>query len=181
MSNLFAAMGWTLVHLLERPALLERVRAEEPGLLSSCAHESIRLMQRSVVLRKVLQPTVLRDEHREFAVSPGIFLATLMSSTNRSAAPGLDDYDPAHYERRRFTRRGDIATPELVTTFGHGAHSCPAQTFSIRSIEIAVTTLVQRFELTPRFHEPGPLRHQVGGVARADRTCRVDYRLRVTD
>jgi len=68
-----------------------------------------------------------------------------------------------------------LPTPELVTTFGHGAHSCPAQTFSLRSIAHAVTQLAQRFDLVPRHRDPRPLRRQLGGVARADRPCPVDY------
>ncbi len=175
MSNLFAAMGWTLVHLLDHPDVLERVRGGEPGLMDACASESIRLMQRSVVLRKVLRPTVLQDEHTEYTVAPGAFIATMMSVTNRSAAAGLERYDPAHFAGRRFALRGSLPVPELVTTFGHGAHSCPAQSFSLRSIAHAVTTLVQRFELTPRYRDPQPLRRQLGGVARADRACRVEY------
>ena len=175
MSNLFAAMGWTLVHLLDHPAVLERVRACEAGLIDSCASESIRLMQRSVVLRKVLRPTVLQDEQIEYALAPGVFVATTMSVTNRSAAPGLDRYNPKHFDARRFVARGSLPTPELVTTFGHGAHSCPAQSFSLRSIAHAVTTLVQRFDLTPRYRDPQPLRRQLGGVARADRACPVEY------
>lgn len=178
MSNLYAAMGWTLVHLLERPELLERVRAGEAGLAESCALESIRLMQRSVVLRRVLRPCSLADESREYALAPGVFVATLVSLTNRSAAPGLDAYDPAHYERRRFSARTALATPELVTTFGHGAHSCPAQGFALASIAHSLAELSQRFELTPRFRDPRPLRHQLGGVARADRPCPVAYRAR---
>ena len=175
MSNLFAAMGWTLVHLLDHPNVLERVRAGEPGLIDACASESIRLMQRSVVLRKVLRPTVLQDERGEYTLAPGVFVATMMSVTNRSAASGLDRYDPTHFDARRFVARGRLPTPELVTTFGHGAHSCPAQSFSLRSIAHAVTSLARRFELTPRYHDPRPLRRQLGGVARADRACPVEY------
>lgn len=174
MSNLFAAMGWTLVHLLDHPEWLARVRAGEPGLIESCASESIRLMQRSVVLRKVLRPIELQDEVAAYRLAPGCFVATMMSVTNRSAAAGLDRYDPAHYDGRRFVARGGLPTPELVTTFGHGAHSCPAQTFSLRSIAHAITQLVQRFDLVPRYRDPQPLRRQLGGVARADRPCPVD-------
>jgi cytochrome P450 len=178
MSNLFAAMAWTLVHLLERPDLLARVRQGDDELLDRCAHESIRLRQRSIVLRRVLQPLTLADEKTAYRVEPGVFLATMMSVTNPTALPGLDGFDPRHFEGRRFVRRDELAAPELVTTFGHGAHSCPAQGFSIAAIRRAVRELVVCYELTPRFRDPQPLRRQLGGVARADRPCRADYRAR---
>jgi cytochrome P450 len=174
-SNLFAAMAWTLVHLLERPDLLDAVRKGDDELLARCAHESIRLRQRSIVLRKILKPCRIADEHADYALEPGQFLATMMSVTNVRAAEGLDQFDPAHYAGPRFTRNGDLAGRELVTTFGHGAHYCPAARFSTSSICIAVRTLLDRFHLEPRFRNPAPKRRQIGGVARADRPCRIHF------
>ena len=75
----------------------------------------------------------------------------------------------------RFARGGELDARELVTTFGHGAHYCPAARFSISSIAIATRTLLERFELDPRFRGPQPRRRQIGGVARADRPCRIRY------
>ncbi|MFO0689708.1 MAG: cytochrome P450 [Myxococcota bacterium] len=174
-SNLFAAMAWTLVHLLERPALLEAVRQGDDALLERCAHESIRLRQRSIVLRRILRPCTLADEHARYRLEPGLSLATMMSVTNTTAAPGLDRFDPDHYRGPLFQRTKELAGKELVSTFGHGAHYCPAARFSISSIRIATRALVERFDLTPRFRDPRPLRRQIGGVARADRPCRVGY------
>jgi len=176
-SNLFAAMAWTLVHLLERPALLERVRAGDERLLEQCAHESIRLRQRSIVLRQILKPCVIEDEHAAYALEPGLFLATMMSVTNVRGAPGLDRFDPDHYANGpMFARSAELPARELVTTFGHGAHYCPAARFSIRAICLATQSLLDRFELEPRFRDPQPRRRQIGGVARADRACRIGYR-----
>ncbi len=178
MSNLFAAMAWTLVHLLERPDLAERVRAGDDALLERCAHESIRLRQRSIVLRRVLQPLSFSDGKAAFRVEPGVFLATTLAVTNVSAAPGLDRFDPGNFDGRRFVRAEELPARELVATFGHGRHACPAQGFSIAAIAHSARELLRRFELTPRFRGPQPLRRQLGGVARADRRCRVDYRRR---
>ena len=174
-SNLFAALAWTLVHLLQRPDLLERVRDGDDALLERCAHESIRLRQRSMILRQVLRPVELFDGRETYRLSPGSFVATVLSATNESALPGLERFDPEHYEGRRFARADELATPELVTTFGFGAHSCPAQGFAMTAIRHAVGELVRRFDLEPRFRDPRPLRRQLGGVARADRPCRVAY------
>lgn len=176
MSNLFAAMGWTLVHLLERPGLLARVRAGDLDLLDRCANESIRLMQRSIVLRRVLRPVEIADERTTWRVPAGAFLATMVSVTNTTAGEGLDRFDPDHYDGRKFLGADALPARELVVTFGHGRHACPAQRFSITAIRRSLHALSVGFELDRRFGEPRALRHQIGGVARADRACRVGYR-----
>lgn len=177
-SNLFAANAWTVIHLLERPELLEAVRSGDRALLDRCIHETIRLRQRSIVLRKVLAEVEIADEQQRYRVAPGAFLATHMAVTNVSAAPGLEEFDPDHFEGPRFTRQAELPARELVTTFGHGRHTCPAMGFSVASIRSFVSALVQRFDLEPRYRDARPLRRQLGGVARADRPCRVRYRLR---
>lgn len=177
-SNLFAAMAWTLVHLLERPALLEQVRSGDSALLDRVAHETIRLRQRSIVLRQVLRPLTLADEKTAYRLERGAFVATMLSVTNPSAAPGLEHFDPDHYQGARLADADALPARELVTTFGHGRHSCPAQGFSIAAIRHAVSELVARYSFTPRYRDPQPLRRQLGGIARADRACHVDYILR---
>ena len=102
----------------------------------------------------------------------------MMPNTNLSAAPGLDDFAPEHYAGARFKRTGELPARELVTTFGHGAHACPAMRFSIESIQAFVRALLERFELEALFSAPEPLRNQIGGIARADRPCRVRYAAR---
>lgn len=176
-SNLFAAMAWTLIHLLERPELIEEA-IHNPELVDRVAFESIRLRQRSIVLRQVLKPTELSDEKARYRAEPGVFLATMMSVTNVDAAPGLDVFDPGHYRGPRFNRVGELETKELVTTFGHGKHACPAQVFSVSAIRHSVMRLLERYTFTTHFRDPQPLRRQLGGIARADRACRVSYRVR---
>ena len=71
-----------------------------------------------------------------------------------------------------------LATKELVSTFGHGVHSCPAARFSISAIRVATRGLLDRYDLTPLFTDAVPRRRQIGGVARAARPCRIHYRQR---
>ncbi len=177
-SNLFAALAWTLVNLLLHPDVLARVRAGDDGLLERAAHESIRLAQRSLTLRQVLSPFDVATEAGTYTLGPGVFLATLLSVNNPWAAPGLDRFDPDHYVGRRLA--DDVALParEMVSTFGHGRHSCPAQRFSISAIRIAIRRLVDHYDLEPRFRSAQPLARQIGGVARAARPCRIAYRSR---
>jgi cytochrome P450 len=180
MSNLFAASGWMLGQLVLHPDVLARARAGEPGLLERCALESTRLGQRSVMLRAVLTPCEVRDEHHTYRVSPGAQIATLLPLTNTTAAPGLDRYDPDRWVRRRL--RDDAALParELVTTFGHGEHTCPAQPFSLAAMCRAAERLLATYDLqrAPGFTTITPLAVQVGGVARSARPCQVRYHVR---
>lgn len=174
-SNLFAALGWTLIHLLQRPELIAAIRGGDHALLERCANESIRIAQRSLTLRRVLRPIDLDDGACSYRIEPGAFVATMLSVTNTSSAPGLDRYDPSHYEGRRLVSVPQLEARELVSTFGHGRHACPAQRFAISSIRIAILRLLERFELTPLFDDPQPLRRQLGAVARAQGPCRVRY------
>ena len=180
MSNLFAASGWMLGHLALHPEVLERVRAGDPGLVERCALESTRLGQRSVMLRAVLRPTSVRDEHHTYRVEPGAQIATLLPLTNTSALPGLGVYDPDRWVRRRLKDESELAARELVTTFGHGAHTCPAQPFSLAAMGRAAERLVATYDLTPapEFTRIVPLAVQIGGVARSQYPCAVRYRRR---
>src|SRR6185295_292219 len=95
---------------------------------------------------------------------------------NTTAAPGLDAFDPAHYDGRRLVV--PLAAKEQVSTFGHGSHSCPAQRFAISPIRVAVRRLVERHDFTPRFRDARPRARQLGAVARAAEPCVVGYRVR---
>lgn len=177
-SNLYAALAWTVVNLVQRPALLERVRAGDDSLLDQCAHESIRMAQRSITLRQVLTPVDVDTGGASYRLQPGILLTTMLSSHNTSVAPGLDRFDPDHYEGRRLASTVELPAREMVSTFGHGVHRCPAARFSISAIRVATRGLLERYDLTPHFSGAEPRRRQIGGVARSARPCRVEYRLR---
>ncbi len=175
MSNLFAALGWTIVHLLLHPDVRARVEAGENGLLERCALESTRLGQRSIMLRAVLRPVEVADEATTYSLEPGTAVATFLPLTNTSAMPGLERYDPDRWQRRRLRDEDQLAARELVTTFGHGRHTCPAMAFSLAAMTRSVSRLLATYELTPAFAAAGPLAGQIGGVARAAAPCPVRY------
>jgi cytochrome P450 len=126
----------------------------------------------------VLAPTTVRDEHAEYQVAAGAQIATLLPLTNTSAMPGLETYDPDRWNRRRLKDESGLPARELVTTFGYGEHTCPAQPFSLGAMCRSAGRLVQHYDLEPEFTEVVPLAVQIGGVARSEHPCPMRYRRR---
>ncbi|WP_420435109.1 cytochrome P450 [Candidatus Poriferisocius sp.] len=180
MSNLFAALGWSLVHLVEHPDVLARVRSRQGAdhdLVSRCALESTRIGQRSIMLRTVLEPVAIDDGANTYQVSPGATLATFLPLTNMDAGPGLDCYDPDRWRGPRLVSPPGLPS-ELVITFGVGPHACPARPFSVTAMGRVIERLFDAYDLEPRFEEARPRPDQIGGVARAADPCRVVLRAR---
>ena len=176
MSNLMAALGWAFVDLLEHPAHLDRVADGDIDLARQCALESTRMAQRSIMSRAVLAPVDFDTGDVSYRVPAGWTIATLLPLLNTSAAPGLERWDPDRWHRHRLADPSALPSPMLVTAFGHGRHSCPAQPFSLAAMTAAVTHLLGRYALTPRWtSHPTPVPAQIGGVARAADACPVDY------
>jgi cytochrome P450 len=176
MSNLAAALGWALVDLLEHPAHLARVRLGDNDFAQRCALESTRLAQRSIMSRAVLSPVEFDTGEVTYQVPSGWTIATLLPLLNTSVAPGLKEWDPDRWNRHRLIEHQGLPSPLLVTAFGHGRHSCPAQPFSLAAITAATTHLLREYDITPRWtSHPRPVPAQIGGVARADGPCPVDY------
>ena len=174
-SNLFAAMAWTLIFLLAHADVIEKVRAGDDTVLNPFSHEAIRMTQRSIVLRRVVTPIDFEDGNRTHRLSPGTLVTTMLSVTNTTAAPWLANFDISNYRGSVFPRGRELAAPELVTTYGHGKHTCPAHRFSTSAITEAIGELVRHFDLEPRYEDPNPRPRQLGGVARADRACKIAY------
>lgn len=179
MSNLHAALGWALVDLLEHPDELARVRAGDTAHTQRCALESTRLAQRSIMARSVLAPVRLDVGDAVYDVPPGWTIATLLPLLNTSAAPGLDTWRPDRWDRHRLRETDGLASPQLVTAFGHGRHTCPAQPFSLTAMATALHRLVAALDLTPGWHgHPEPVAAQIGGIARAAGPVPLRYAVR---
>ncbi len=175
MSNLAAALGWTMVDLLEHPAVIDRV-LDDDDLARRCALESTRLAQRSIMSRTVLAPVRLDVGDAVYDVPPGWTIATLLPLLNTTTAPGLDTWDPDRWTGHRLRDTSALASPLLVTAFGHGRHSCPAQPFSLSAMTTAVTHLFRHYDMTPGWSVyPRPVPAQIGGVARAEGRCPISY------
>jgi cytochrome P450 len=176
MSNLFAALGWAIVDLLEHPAERDRIVGRDSERAEQCVLESTRLAQRSIMSRYVLQPVQLATGDAVLEVEPGVTIATLLPLTNSTAGPGLDRWDPDHWRRLRLVDADRLPAPELVTAFGHGRHTCPAQPFSLSAMIAIVTRLFSEYDVTRiDTGRPRPVAAQIGGVARSQHPCRVSY------
>ena len=176
MSNLMAALGWAFVDLLEHPRHLGRAADGDNDLARRCALESTRMAQRSIMSRAVLAPVDFDTGEVSYRVPAGWTIATLLPLLNTSAAPGLEHWDPDRWHRHRLADPSALPSPMLVTAFGHGRHSCPAQPFSLAAMSAAMTHLLGRYTMTPQWtSHPTPVPAQIGGVARATNTRPVDY------
>jgi cytochrome P450 len=176
MSNLAAAVGWAFVDLLEHPTQLPRVRLGDRDFAHRCALESTRLAQRSIMSRTVLSPVRFDTGEVTYEVPPGWTIATLLPLLNTSVAPGLEQWDPDRWDRHRLIDRDALPSPMLVTAFGHGRHSCPAQPFSLAAMTAATTRLLREYQMTPCWRAyPQPVPAQIGGVARAAGPWLVSY------
>ena len=176
MSNLAAALGWALVDLLEHPEYSMRVATGDADVAQQCALESTRLAQRSIMARAVLSPVTLDTGEVSYQVPPRWTIATLLPLLNTSAAAGLENWDPDRWTRHRLTDEKSLASPMLVTAFGHGRHSCPAQAFSLSAMTATMMRLLGSYRITPQWTtHPRPVPAQIGGVARADGPCRLSY------
>jgi cytochrome P450 len=126
--------------------------------------------------RFTLAPVTLALEDGTLQVPSGVTVATLLPLTNRSAAEGLDQWDPGRWNGPRLRTPNGLAVPELVTVFGHGGHSCPARPFSLSAMTRASHQLLDRFDWEPTWSvHPEPVRAQIGGVARAAAPCVARY------
>ena len=176
MSNLFAALGWALVDLLDHPSEMAAVIGGDRSITEACALESIRLAQCSIMARFVLSPVTFDVGDTVFEIERGTTIATLLPLTNRSSAPGYDVWDPTRWKGRRLADPSTLAAVELVTAFGHGRHSCPAQPFSLAAMSRSLNRLLTTYDFTSAWtDQPRPVRAQIGGVARAAVPCPLSY------
>lgn len=176
MSNLMAALGWALVDLLEHPMPAQRVANGDQEFAQRCALESTRLAQRSIMSRAVLAPVDLDTGDQTYRVPAGWTIATLLPLLNTTAGPDLQGWNPDRWHRYRLADAASLPSPMLVTAFGHGKHSCPAQPFSLAAMTAAMTRLLNTYEMTPTWpNYPRPVPAQIGGVARSADPCPVNY------
>jgi cytochrome P450 len=197
LSNLYAALAWSLINLLQHPAARQRLEAEiaatrnryGDGFLRSqqaldsmrfCEQllmESVRFAQRSITLRKVMKEIQFDCGSETYTIQPGVYITTMLSVTN-AQTPELARFDPDHYQGRRIDPALIADGKETVSTFGHGAHACPAQKFSHNMCKVLLTQLLDGFAFGALEGTIEPSASQMGGVARAGRDVILHYERR---
>ena len=119
MTNLVAALAWTIVRVLLDERATTEARAGDRAAIDRCSLEAIRLAQRSIMMRTALRDVELDDGETVRNVARGTIIATMLPVTNLAEPP------------------------EHVTTFGHGSHRCPAKRFSMSAIAVSIVRLFE--------------------------------------
>jgi len=186
LSNLYAALCWSLINLKQHPATQQRLEAEisvaketfgnkfheSQDALDSmrfCEQllmESVRLAQRSITLRKVMKEIQFDCGDAVYTVRPGVYITTMLSVIN-TQTPELARFDPDHYQGRRIDPALIAQGKETISTFGHGLHACPAQKFSHNMCKVMMSLLLENFEFGKLDAPIAASSSQMGGVARA--------------
>ncbi len=195
LSNLYAALSWALINLKQHPQAQQRQEAEladtrvrygEHFLASQQAldsmrfceqllMESVRLAQRSITLRKVMKEIQFDAGDALYTIQPGVYITTMLSVIN-TQTPELARFDPDHYQGRRIHPDLIAQGKETISTFGHGAHACPAQKFSHNMCKVLLAQLLENFDFDPLDIAVEPSSSQMGGVARAASDVVLPYR-----
>jgi cytochrome P450 len=118
------------LHLLERPALLELVRAD-PGLLDGAIEESLRLEPAAAVIDRYATHDVRLDRAH---IRRGDLVRTSIAAANRD--PAVFD-DPDRYDISRANARRHLA-------FAQGPHVCVGVHLARLEARIALGQLVSR-------------------------------------
>ncbi|MFK8018370.1 MAG: cytochrome P450 [Pseudomonadales bacterium] len=195
LSNLYAAVAWTLINACRYPQYGNRLRQEireteaqygvdyrqNQNALDSIVFceqmlmESTRMAQRSLTLRKVIRETSFQGQSDLYTLQPGIYIATMLSVTNTQTEE-LAKFDPDHYQGRRLSRDLVKHGRETVSTFGHGRHACPAQKFSHNMCKVVLSKLLSEYEFDELSGDLQPSSQQMGGVSRTAGTTNLRYR-----
>ncbi|GAB3029334.1 cytochrome P450 [Mycobacterium bourgelatii] len=139
---------WTLVDLLARPGLADRVRAiptraARHEFLRRCLLETVRMYPVSSLIRFLEKPYEFRRDNVTYHVPAGQLLGVFPPALNRDSRHVLDDadvYDPDRYLRSPAPR---------IAGFGRGPFGCVAQHFSETVTAAVINELLERYEIVP--------------------------------
>ena len=177
MSNLFAALGWHLVDLVEHPDEAEQVRLGDAGLAETCALESTRMAQRSIMARFTLAPVTMDLEQGPLDDPVGhdrrhAAAAHEPECGARARPVGSGAVEPsqaAHAERLgcRRARHGVRARWSFLPG--------PALLLVRHDPDVAAPAVASSGGSCRWSAHPEPVRAQIGGVARSAAPCRARY------
>ena len=87
MTNLFAALGWTIALLVTHPDAVARVRAGDAAYTERAALEAVRIGQCSVILRTVMRDIEIPDGTTTYSLTSGVTLGTMLALDQHDRAP----------------------------------------------------------------------------------------------
>ncbi|PRY38981.1 cytochrome P450 [Umezawaea tangerina] len=137
---------WTLVDVLARPALVERVHgADTPAarreLLARCLLETVRLNPVSLLIRFLRKPLEFEREGVRYHLPAGSSVVVAPGVINRDSTrvhDRPDDYDPDRHLQEPAPR---------TASFGRGPFSCVAQQFNKVLTAGLLAELLTRFDV----------------------------------
>lgn len=154
--------------------------------LECVIYETLRVVQQSITLRKVLQDSRLDTERGSIALPPSWYVATILSVTNMDrrhlgSVENLEEFVPERFMAPDGSV--DLQLPSdlppnasvLTSTFGHGAHACPGRRFALAVTKLVLARILVTFDLTPQFQRAEIPASSVGALARVVGDCRVTF------
>ncbi len=150
--------AWTLIHLLQHPAYLERVQAEiaeqvqpgaplDGGVLRALKHvywaidETTRLTPSAPMQMRIVEEPL---EVGEFVIPSG-WLIRVNAATSHHQPDVFAD--PDRYDPLRFSPERKEGSSWDIIGFGGGLHKCTGMNFAKNEMAIIVALLLQQFDL----------------------------------
>jgi sterol 14-demethylase len=177
-------VSWALIDLLQHPAELAKVRAEQDRIRPAANPLDVPTVHAMSCLDRALRetsrmhpvaPVMLRRALRSIDIGGHTIPAgadVLVAPVLSHRLPGLFDA-AACYQPDRY-----LADPKLVSHlhgFGGGSHRCLGEHFARLLTHVTITRILQRYDLT-LIDRPSPVRTPAFKGPRSP--CRVRYQLR---
>lgn len=167
---------WFATYLVSRPELVEELRSEAMGvikrgpdgvvtlaidalstkapLLTSCYHETMRLFNKSIGARQVMEDTTILDGNgNSYLLKKGVDVQ--MPTAPMMANPDVwgddvEEFNPTRFmDGKQQSKERSKAQKLAYAPFGGGKHLCPGRNFAyVESLGFAVTLLLG-FDVEP--------------------------------
>jgi sterol 14alpha-demethylase len=178
-------LSWAIIDLLQHPVELGKVLAEQDRILPdgapldltavhqmTCLHRALRETSRlrpvaPVMLRRALRPIDI--DGCTIPAGADVFVAPVLSHR----LPALFDAASSYHPDRYLTDPGQAS---YLHGFGGGTHRCLGEPFARLLTHVAVTRLVQHYDMTLADPDPAPVRTPAFKGPRSP--CTIHYRPR---
>ena len=178
-------LSWALIDLLQHPGELRKVLAEQDRILPEGTPLDLAAVHRMTCLDRALQetsrlrpvaPVMLRRALRPIEIDghlipegTDVFVAPVLSHR----LPALFDAPSSYHPDRYLT---DPRQASYLHGFGGGTHRCLGEHFARLLTHVAVTRLLQHYDLSLADPHPAPVRTPAFKGPRSP--CRIHYRPR---